>query len=74
MWAIYLVIKNKPKVNTHPMGEISPDLVTLLTKSPSFLYNCGYCYPACPETYQNVQKPTLGPIFRHFSTKDNFLL
>jgi hypothetical protein len=29
MWAILLIFKNLPKVNNHPLGESSPNLVTL---------------------------------------------
>jgi hypothetical protein len=29
MWAIFLIFKNLPKVNNHPLGENSPNLVTL---------------------------------------------
>jgi hypothetical protein len=32
MWAIFMIFKKLPKVNNHPMAEISPNLVTLLTR------------------------------------------
>jgi hypothetical protein len=40
MWASYVIFKNLPKVKTRPMGQNSPNLVTLdlhsLVKHPHF--------------------------------------
>jgi hypothetical protein len=31
IWASFVIFKKLPKVNTHPIGEKSPNLVTLLS-------------------------------------------
>jgi hypothetical protein len=38
IWAISVISKKLPEVSNHPMGENSPNLVTLLEKDP--LSNC----------------------------------